>query len=107
LEHPSAFNVVGFALFCHSSLWLAALLYIQDKNTSRIVNIILIVISALAFGLQAVVHFLRLPERSQILKEIWTEGEIVVARCHDGLIQQAEVCAFLEKQRELTNKEHI
>jgi hypothetical protein len=86
---------------------LAALLYIDNKNTARVLNVTLIVISALAFGLQSVVHFLRLPERSQIFKEIWTEGEICVARCRDGQIQGDELCKFLEKQRDLWNKEHI
>jgi hypothetical protein len=86
---------------------LAALLYIDDKNTSRALNITLMIISALAFGLQAVVHFLRLPERTQILKQIWTEGEIVIAQFRDGLIQQEGLCAFLERQKELWNQEHI
>jgi hypothetical protein len=86
---------------------LAALLYITDKTTANTLNITLIVISALAFGLQAIIHFLRLPERTQIFKEIWTEGEICVARYRDGLIEEDALCIFLEKQRELWNKEHI
>jgi hypothetical protein len=86
---------------------LAALLYIKDEPVSRTLNIILIVLSALAFALQAVEHFLRLPERASLFRKIWTEGETGLARYRDKLIDLAELSTVLEKQKHLYNEEHL